>query len=80
MALRVQGSMFKACPELVERVQGGDGSLNVEPVTLNRAEGVPSLLQACPSLAAREVYCGIRVEAKFSSGAWRAPFKPGFRS
>jgi hypothetical protein len=27
------------------KVQGGDGSLNVEPVTLNRAEGVPSLLQ-----------------------------------
>jgi hypothetical protein len=33
----VQCSMFKACPELVERVQGADGSLNVEPVTLNRA-------------------------------------------
>jgi hypothetical protein len=47
MALRVQGSMFKACPELVERVQRGEGSLNVELVTLNRAEGVPSLLQGC---------------------------------
>ena len=50
MALRVQGSMFGSR----FKVQGGDGSLNVEPVTLNRAEGVPSLLRLTPRLALAE--------------------------
>ena len=36
------------------KVQGGDGSLNVEPVTLNRAEGVPSLLRLTPRSALAE--------------------------
>jgi hypothetical protein len=67
MGLRVQGSMFK--------VQGGDGALNVEPVTLNRAEAMSSLFQVCPSpMPFLSVNCGIRVEPLtcFSSALlWR---------
>jgi hypothetical protein len=50
MGLRVQGSMFK--------VQGWDGALNVEPVTLNRAEGV---MEGLFLALLRHRNCGIRV-------------------
>jgi hypothetical protein len=75
--------MFKASPELVERVQSGDGALNVEPVlrqaaqdvvspsnhgTLNRAEGASLLLQGSTlRLRTRRFSCEIRVMRTKSS-------------
>jgi hypothetical protein len=37
--LRVRGSRFKGIACSMFRVQGGDGSLKLEPGTFNRADG-----------------------------------------